>query len=110
MYKLLKTNIIFFLLILISASAPAQHFAQSEKASSDFSTEYNVTYIIREDGITDTQIDVVLTNKTSQFFASSYTLQVGFDDIQDVTAEDAGGQLAPKITKNEAGHAISLQF
>lgn len=79
-------------------------------AEENFSTSYSVVYAIKDEKTTEAKLDVELTNNTSEYFASSYTLQVGFDDIKNITASDLGGQLEPKVTKNEAGNAISLKF
>lgn len=99
--KILSTVLLILLLFLLPTKVIAQE---------NFATEYDVSYSVLENGLTNTTIDVILTNKTSQFIASSYTLQVGFDDIRNVTASDAGGNITPQITKNEAGHALSLTF
>lgn len=105
LHSILKRLVLVFLtlVMLVSIVPPTQ-------AQDNFSTEYDVVYTVQEDGLTNTEITVTLTNQTSQFIASSYTLQVGFDDIRNVTASDVVGDITPKIVKNESGHAISVTF
>lgn len=79
-------------------------------ASSSFTTDYTVTYTIKEDGQTHAQLRGTLTNTTSQFYASSYKMQLGFDEISNVKASDSDGKITPTVTKNEEGYIIGLTF
>lgn len=85
-------------------------FPYSASAASNFSTDYNVIYTINDEGVTNAAVNVVLTNTSTQFFASSYKMQIGFDDITNVRARDSGGAITPKITKNDIGYIIELNF
>lgn len=79
-------------------------------AAENFSTNYNLTYNVTEDGLTNVSINVGLTNTTTRFYASSYKINVGFDDIQNITASDPDGKITPKITKKESGSEIEIDF
>ena len=79
-------------------------------ASSNFSTDYDVTYTIRENGTTSVNFDVVLTNKTSQYYASSYNIVVGLDDLENLRASDPNGTIVPVIIKNNDETSIDLTF
>lgn len=79
-------------------------------AESNFVTDYNVTYNVLENALTHVTFDVTLTNKTSQFYASSYSIQVGFDDIKNVLATDNNGKIVPIISKNNNGNKIEIKF
>jgi transglutaminase-like putative cysteine protease len=85
-------------------------FPLKAQAQENFSTAYNVLYTITGDANTKARLDIVLTNRTSQYFVSSYNLQVGFDKIENLIASDSEGQIAPKVTKNDTGNAIELKF
>jgi hypothetical protein len=102
---MVKNFRMLFLYILISCVLPLRSYALE-----NFDAVYNVTYDIEEDTNTRTTINVALTNTSDRYFAAQYALQVGFDDIENVKASDAGGQLAPKITQNENGQRIELEF
>lgn len=53
---------------------------------------------------------VTLNNKTKDYFASSYKVQVGFEHIENLTARDPDGLLNPKMTKVEGGTVIEAEF
>lgn len=79
-------------------------------ASENFIADYNATYQVLEDANTLVTFDVTLINKSSQFYASSYNIQVGFKNIDGVSAKDVNGLLNPKLTKNNDGNIITLNF
>lgn len=79
-------------------------------ASSNFTTDYNVTYTVGRDAVTSVSFDVTLTNKTSGYYASSYNIQLGFKNIVNLTAYDPDGSITPTITKNNEGENIALVF
>ena len=51
-----------------------------------------------------------MANKTSQYYASSYSIQVGFKNIENVLASDNGGKITPQISKNDDGNNIEIVF
>lgn len=79
-------------------------------ADSNFSTDYNVTYTINQNATTHVNIDANLTNLTTKYYASSYSVELGFKDVQHVTAFDAGGTITPKITSIDKGTTVKLDF
>ncbi|MBF8249594.1 MAG: transglutaminase protein [Candidatus Levybacteria bacterium] len=79
-------------------------------ADANFTTDYNVTYNVLENALTHVTFDITLANKTSQFYASSYSVQVGFKDIENVLARDNGGKITPQISKNNDGNSIEISF
>ncbi len=86
-------------------------FAQKTLASSsNFSNNYQVTYQVQESGNTHAVFSIDLTNTSADYFASSYKLEMGFSNIQNVTAADADGKIIPKISKTAQGYALSLDF
>lgn len=83
---------------------------KSASASSNFTTDYHVTYTIDTNGVAHAVVNGTLTNTTSQYYATSYTIQLGFDTIKNIQAQDAGGTITPEVTKNWNGYVISLNF
>lgn len=79
-------------------------------ASENFITDYKVTYNVLENALTHVIFDVMLTNQTSQYYASSYSIDVGFKDIKNVAARDSNGIILTKVTKNNDGNNIELVF
>ncbi len=79
-------------------------------ASSNFLTDYNVIYTVSNNANTNVKIGVTFTNTSDIYYASSYRVQVGFNDIKNVRAQDPGGAIIPNITKQRDGQAIDLLF
>jgi transglutaminase-like putative cysteine protease len=95
--------ILFFLLIFLSPF-------QKSFADSNFTTDYNVYYTVTSNATTHVSIAATLTNLTDNYYASSYSIQLGFTDIKNVTASDSDGQITPKIIKTSKGSTITLNF
>jgi len=98
-------KIFALILALIFFATPQLVFAQS-----NFATDYNVTYNVLENALTHVTFDIVFTNKTSQYYASSYSIQVGFKNIENVLARDPDGKITPTVTKNDDGNSIDITF
>lgn len=79
-------------------------------AAENFDTSYAVTYTVSEDASTHAVIKVQLKNTTSQYYASSYKLQVGFPTLNNLKVSDPNGVITPEVTKNEQGNTVSLTF
>lgn len=85
-------------------------FSPKALASSNFTTDYTVTYTVGADGTTHAIIKGILTNTSSQYYASSYKMQIGFDKISNVKIIDPDGPINPVITKTNDGHIIEMTF
>lgn len=79
-------------------------------ASSNFSAAYDVTYRVDESGITRVAFVISLTNTTEQYYASSYKISLGFDNITAVSASDPDGVITPQIVKTDTGYSIETTF
>jgi len=102
MKRIIPLLAIFFLFILF--------FAFKTYAASNFSTDYDIKYNVFENENTHVEINITLTNQTSTLYASSYKIQVGFPDIQNVKAFDPDGNILGKITKDNVGETIEVNF
>ncbi len=85
-------------------------FAKSVFADSNFSTDYNVAYTINQNATTHVSINASLTNLTENFYASSYSVELGFKDIKNLTAYDSGGKITPKVSQTDKGAGVELNF
>ncbi len=101
MKKILSLFLFFVFFIVFSPSANAE---------SNFSTYYNVTYQVSGDGNTKVTLNVDLTNDTTDFYASSYSVQTGFKEINNIKASDLGGNLKYAAEKNDKGTVLSFDF
>lgn len=79
-------------------------------ASENFDTSYNVIYDVKNDESTIVTLDIGLTNKTTEFYATTYQVQTVFDDISNVYVADSTGALEHKVEKNGNGTLISFKF
>lgn len=102
MRKALFAFLISFSLFLYSAG--------SVFAENSFSTDYTVNYNVSSNSNTKVSLNAVLTNLTDKYYASSYSIEVGFTDIKNLSASDSEGNISPKITKNVSGSTITLTF
>lgn len=87
-------------------------FSSFPKAHADeaFSTAYDVTYTIMESGVTHASFVISLTNKTSDSYASSYKMNVGFKNIKNVQAVDPEGILSPDVETSNDESTIAVTF
>lgn len=80
------------------------------KAENNFTTDYHIVYSPLENELTRATLKVTLTNTTTQFYASSYKMQLGFTDVTNLTASDPEGPLKPVITRTNEGYMLDLTF
>jgi len=85
-------------------------FKTNAFASENFSTSYNVVYDVKDNEITRVTLNIGLTNKTTDYYAASYSVQAGFDNIKNIFVTDASGTLDYKTEKNDNGTKISFEF
>lgn len=78
--------------------------------ASEFSTDYIVSYTISSNSNTYVGFNVTLTNKSEQYYASSYKIQVGFKDVKNLKASDPNGPINADIIENTRGNEITLNF
>lgn len=98
---------IFFLLLW---SVCFLFFARTCFAESNFNTTFDVTYSVSEDGNTHALFQGSLQNATDAYYASSYSLQTGFNTMTNIIASDNNGSIQPAIKKTTTGNAITLPF
>jgi len=100
-----KKYIGFLLFLCLFLFFPTKAFALD-----NFSTSYDVTYTILESGSTHVSLNVSLTNTTSQYYATSYGIDVGFQNISSVKAFDSKGALRPSLVKGDNKQTIQVEF
>lgn len=95
---------IFYSLFLIL------HSSYANAASQNFKTSFDATYIIDEEGTTHAILNIELTNKTTESFASSYKVKIGLFSLTNIKAKDSQGPLSPTIEKTDQGQTITIPF
>ncbi len=101
-----KKLLIFFLCTLGFFFLPKSAFAANE----NFSTAAQVTYTVASSGLTHVALTETLTNLSDKYYASSYQIHLGFQDIQNVSASDPGGVITPAVTQTENGEDVAVSF
>lgn len=104
MFYVFKLLLVFFLSLSLLVQPAQIH------AAPNFTTDYRVTYTVLENELTRAALTVTLTNTTTQYYASSYKMQLGFSEIANLTAADPEGQLKPHVTKTEDGYLLDITF
>jgi len=79
-------------------------------ASSEFETNYNVTYEVFPSGKVAVTQEVALTNKLSNIYATQYSLIIKGGKIENIQANDGGGPLKTEIKKAGQETIINLTF
>lgn len=79
-------------------------------AAEEFSTFYDVTYDVSDDGVTTVTEKVTLKNLTSEYYATNFSLTIGSTAITDVTASDPSGPLETKTEKKGSATTLSVKF
>ena len=79
-------------------------------ASSNFSTDYNTTYDIKESAVTRVNLNIVITNLSNQYYTPTYQIQAGFKKINNLSVADEQGELTPEVLENEKGTSINVTF
>lgn len=97
-----------YILSVLLASLFFLFSANRSFASSNFTTDYIVNYTVNEAGTTHANLSITLTNTTAKVYASSYQMQIGFDEIKNVKASDELGPMNVTIDKNEGVYNLSL--
>src|SRR5947209_243512 len=95
---------ILFLLALFSFFI----FPKGAVADQNFNNFVDVTYTVSANGVTHAVFSGTLQNTSDKFYASSYTLQVGFDELNNVTASDNDGAIKPVLKTVEGGQSVTL--
>lgn len=102
----MKKLLLFFIALLLLFSA----FSSKTLASENFSTDANVTYTVSENGSTHINFKTTLTNRTSNYYASSYKMLLGVSSIRNLSASDSEGPITADVEKTSDGSSISLTF
>ncbi len=79
-------------------------------AEGEFTTNYDITYEVGVDGITNVVENITLVNTTDKFYASSYSFSISSTEMFDISAVDPNGPLETKISTESNRTVISVQF
>ncbi len=94
----------FFLFFLV--------FWETQKvyAQGEFETDYKVSYIIDVAGRTNVTQQIVLRNKTANYYADRFELKIGSTRVENVKASDQLGPLETEVKFESNVTTISVKF
>lgn len=102
MNKLFSVLFTFFFLSLT--------FTRPSFAAENFSTSYDITYTLTDSGLTHSSMNIDLVNNTSDYYASSYAVTLGFENVENLKAFDASGPLSPQVSKENGTYTVKVPF
>lgn len=102
---MLKNLLAFSAPILFLFFLPLPVFSANE-----FSTRYDVTYEVNEDGTTQVTQKITLKNLTTQYYASNFTLSIGSTALTDVSASDESGPMETKVESKDNKSSLNTKF
>lgn len=81
---------------------------QSVKSAGEFTTDFDVTYRVKDTGITEVTNKITLTNVFSNLYATSYSVILDSITPQNIKAFDANGPLA--VNKNVTDKTTTIEI
>jgi len=109
MPKFLKTALTLFFLFLLFTVHYA-HFTGAVFAEGEFETSYKVRYDIQDTGKTRVTQNIVLKNKTTNYYADKFELKIGSTKVEDVKAQDTAGALETEVKFENNVTTIGVKF
>lgn len=95
---------IFFLFLVLSFRLPVAYAAE------EFSTSYDVSYVVGTDGVTDVSEKITLRNLTKEYYATQFSLTIGATQIFDISATDPGGAMEVKQERTGTQTTVTAKF
>ncbi|MFZ3301411.1 MAG: transglutaminase domain-containing protein [Microgenomates group bacterium] len=96
-----------FILLFISFSFS---FLNVANAAGEFTTDFDVTYRVKDTGITEVTNKITLTNVFSNLYATSYSVILDSITPQNVKAFDENGPLSVNKTVTDKTTSIEIKF
>lgn len=103
-------KIFSFLLSLLVNSLCLIGIALPVHANADFATNYQVTYKYDASGNSRIRHDVILTNKKSGLYASSFQIQVSGETPKNIVGQDGSGPLKITTDTKDGTTTLNLGF
>ena len=104
-------KLLFFLFCLFSITCYLFTASSAYAADPNFDISVASDYKVKEDGVTEIAQTISITNKTEFYFTPTYTVSVGFSDIQNIQAYNSDGTIPTTLDdKNPENKKIKLTF
>lgn len=108
--RFLTRFLLFFIALLILFTIHYSLLTSVASAAGEFATTYKVQYEVDEQGKTQVTQQIVLKNKTSNYYADKFELKIGSTKVENVKAQDATGPLETEAKFENNLTTISVKF
>jgi len=98
------------LLIVLLFTINYSPFTDNVFAQGEFETDYKVFYLVDSFGKTDVRQEIVLKNKTANYYADKFELKIGSTKVENVKAQDNVGALETNVKFEDNQTLISVKF
>ncbi len=78
--------------------------------AAEFLFDYDVYYTVNQNGNTDVQQNILLTNLSTHYYAENFTLTISSEQISQVSASDTFGKILPKVEKQNGQTSLIIPF
>jgi len=85
-------------------------FSKTVSAAGEFSTTYDINYLVQPDGSTDVVEKIKLKNLTDRFFPSSFSVILPGTEITDISASDKQGPLQVVSEPDSSSTKVTVTF
>ncbi len=85
-------------------------FAPKAFADDSFDVSYRVVYKVNQNETTNATLNISLKNRTTDYYASSYKINLSFRDINNISARDAKGPITAEVDRKSDSTEISFEF
>lgn len=108
---MLKKLLIFFVFLLTLVSFRLSLFIGNVQAEGEFSTDFDVTYTLKETGVTEVKNKITITNLFSNMYATSYSVILTGINPKNIKVFDQNNTLYnSKIENSENETKIEIDF
>lgn len=83
-------------------------FVNDAKAIQEYTTTYTSTYTILPNNKTRVLHNIEIKNNLANIYATSYTISVGSNKLENIITQDEHGRINPKITISENSTTIEI--
>lgn len=104
--KLQLRVLVFFLILFVFKG----YIHSDAAAEGEFETDYKVEYSVQESGKTAVSEDIVLRNKTANYYADKFELKIGSTKVSEVKAADQVGPMQTEVKFENNITTISVKF